>query len=102
MVCVKTEAEILEFLLSVAKEHGEVSPRAIVMTRLQNKHSITRTVKFALVVTSNNERLINALIQASLDFSEDLFFVGSEVNLQSDLSIDYLYFEANILAYIQR
>lgn len=102
MKCTKTEEEILEFLLSVAKEQGETSPRAIVLTRLQGKRSITRTVKFVLVVTSNNTKVIDALIQASLDFYEDLFFIGSEVNLQSDLSIDYLYFEANILANIQR
>jgi len=102
MNCNMTEEEIIEFLLSTSKANGELSPRAIVMTRTQSSRSITRTVRFALVVTSNNTKLIDALIQASLDFYEDLTFVGSEVNLQSDLSIDYLYFEANILANIQR
>ena len=68
------------------------------MTRQQIKNSISRTVRFALVVTSNNTALINALIYKCLEKDEELYFVGSEVNLQSDLEIDYVYFEAKVYA----
>ena len=98
-----TEEQVMDFLLKVAKANNEVSPRCIVMTRSQkNKNSITRTVRFALIVTSNNTKLIDALIQECLDNQPDVTFIGSEVNLQSDLSIDYLYFEADIYANIER
>ena len=96
--CSLTEQDMIDFLLTVAKNNGELSPRCVVVNRLQNKNSITRIVKFALVVTTNNLTLIDALIYECLDFSEDLIFVGSEVNFQTDLEIDYLYFEANIIA----
>lgn len=93
-----SEGDAIEFLLDVARDNGETSPRCIVMTRQQAKNSITRTVRFALVVTSNNIALVDASIRACLAQDKDLYFVGSEVNLQSDLEIDYMYFEAKIFA----
>jgi len=96
--CSLGEQDIIDFLVAEAKTLGEVSPRCIVVNRVQTTRSITRTVKFALVVTTNNLTLIDALIFKCLDFDEDLIFIGSEVNFQTDLEIDYLYFEAKILA----
>ena len=97
-ICSLTEEEIVKFLVDSAKAEGEVSPRCVVMTRQQSKNSIARTVRFALIVTSNNTALIDALIHKCLEKDEELYFVGSEVNLQSDLEIDYVYFEAKIYA----
>lgn len=93
-----TEADAIKILIDKAKDSGETAPRCIVMTRQQKERSLTRTVRFALVVTSNNSALIDALIQECLDRDNGLRFVGSEVNLQSDLEIDYLFFEASIYA----
>ena len=98
VICSLTEDEIVTFLVDSAKAEDEVSPRCVVMTRQQSKNSIVRTVRFALVVTSNNTALIDALIFGCLEKDEELYFVGSEVNLQSDLEIDYLYFEAKVYA----
>ena len=93
-----TEKVCIDLLLKTAKDNGETSPRCVTMTRQQNRNSLTRIVKFALVVTSNNTALIDALIQACIPLNDNLHFVGSEMNLQGDLDIDYLYFEAKILS----
>lgn len=94
-----TEDEVETFLLGVAKSNGETAPRCVVVVRTQLPRGLTRLVKFGLIVTSNNSALVDALIQECLSTLDDkLVFVGSEVNLQSDLEIDYLYFEAKIFA----
>jgi hypothetical protein len=95
-----TEDDVINHLLDISRVNGEVSPRCVIVNRLQPINSITRVVKFALIVTSNNTTLIDALIKSCLELDWDLFFKGSEVNLQSDLEIDYLYFEASINAKI--
>lgn len=98
-ICTLTEQEVIKFLVNSAKNLGENSPRCIVVNREQKRNSLTRIVRFALVVTANNFELIDALILDSLTFDNYLYFVGSELNRQSDnLEIDYLYFEALILA----
>ena len=98
--CDMTEVEVIEFLTETAKDLGEVSPRVVVGAREQKRHSITRTVKFAVIATANNITLIDGLIQKCLEKDDELYFVGSQVNLQGDLEIDYLYFEAKIFAKI--
>jgi len=98
MACNKTEQEIIDMLVSVAKEGGVLAPRAIVVDRLQKSNSLTRTVKIALVVPTNEVLLIDKLIFECLEFDDNLNFSGSSVNLQTDLEIDYLYFEAKIMA----
>ena len=97
-ICKLNEKDCISFLLQTAKKYGEVSPRVVIVSRLQNKNSITRTVRFALVTTANNFKLIDNLILDSLVYSKNLYFVGSELNRQGDLEIDYLFFEANIIA----
>jgi len=97
-----TEQNVIDFLIDIAKAEKEISPRCVVLTRTQKRNSITRTVRFVLIVTSNNTQLIDALIQGCLDNHREITFVGSEVNLQNDLEIDYLYFEADIFANIKR
>ncbi len=98
-ICNLTEQEAMNFLVEKAKEVGEKAPRCVVVSRLQKHNSLTRTVRFALIVTANNIGLIDALIFDSLSYTNRLYFVGSELNRQGDsLEIDYLYFEALILA----
>ncbi len=99
MACSMTEQEVITLLLDSAKLNGEISPRAVVMTRVQAKRSITRTVRFALVVTSDNLTIVDGMIKALMSY-EDIDFVGSELNLQGDMDIAYLYFEALIIAKI--
>ena len=96
-----TEQQVSDILIARAKVENETSPRCIVMTRQQAERSLLRTVRFALVVTSNNSALIDGLIQECLDKDNGMLFVGSEVNLQGDLEIDYLYFEAKIYAKVK-
>lgn len=96
--CVNSEAEVIETLLDVAKASGVTAPRVVVSNRLQAERSMTRTVRFALIVPSNNETVLNALIAQSVDDDGRFFFIGSDVNLQGDMEIDYLYFEAKIMA----
>ena len=97
-----TEQNVMKFLSDTSKLHGETSPRVIVVSRAVNmanpQRTLTRTVRFALVVSTNNETLVDALIQACLVDDMDVYFVGSDVNLQSDMEIDYLFFEAKILS----
>ena len=93
-----TESEVITALITKAKALGEVAPRAIVISRSQEKRSLTRTVRIALVVQSNKEALIDGLIQECLDNDLLFYFVGSDVNLQGDLEVDYLFFETKILA----
>jgi len=97
-ICNFSEQQAISFLLNSAKTLGEKSPRCIVVSREQKRNSLTRTVRFALVITSNNFDLIDALILNSLEYDNYLYFVGSELNRQGDLEVDYLYFEALILA----
>lgn len=94
-----TEQQVMDKLITRAKAEGENSPRAIIVNRVvQNTRSLQRTVRVALVVSTDNELLVDALIQESLDNDLDFQFVGSDMNLQSDLEVDYLFFEAKIMA----
>ena len=95
-----TEAEIIDTLISVAKSAGEVSPKAIVVARTANVNSISRTVKIAIVTSINNENVLNKLIDSSIENDRIFEFVGSETNLQGDLEIDYLFFDATVYAKI--
>jgi len=93
-----TELEIIDTLTTVAKEAGEVSARVIVVGRTAHLNSISRTVKFALVTSINNENVLNELISNSVENDRIFEFAGSETNLQGDLEIDYLFFDAVIYA----
>ncbi len=96
-----TERGMSNFLIDSAKAEGELSPRAITVNRTVGNNpqlTLARTVRVALVVTTNNELLVNALIQKCLDINNSIYFVGSDVNLQSDMEVDYLFFEAKIMA----
>jgi predicted nucleotidyltransferase len=95
-----TEQIVIDKLIARAKVEGERAPRAIVINRTQVNRALQRTVRIALVVSTNNEALINALISESLDNDLDFSFVGSEVNLQGDMEVDYLFFEAKVFAKI--
>jgi hypothetical protein len=92
-----TEQDVISTLIARAKLEGEVAPRAIVIGRTQAERSLTRKVKFALVVSINNETLVDALIAESLTNDLQFTFIGSEANLQGDLEVDYLFFEAKIM-----
>lgn len=96
-----TEREVIDLLINGAKENNEVSPRVIVVQRTQKVSSLTRKSRFALIVNSDNLDLIDPLIRITLDYNY-LSFVGSEVNLQGDMSITYLFFEASIIAQTNR
>jgi hypothetical protein len=95
-----TEQIVIDKLIARAKFAGEKAPRAIVANRQvpNGQKTMTRTVRIALVVTSNNELLLNHLISECLDNDNNFYFVGSDVNLQSDMEVDYLFFEAKVMA----
>ena len=96
----QTETSVMDFLIAKAKENGSNAPRALVVNReVKNpERSLQRTIRVALVVSTNSETLVDALIQECLINDNDVYFVGSNVNLQSDLEIDYLFFEAKIMS----
>ncbi len=97
-VCELTEQDIIDKLVEVSKNNDEDAPRAFVHKRFQaKKNSITRTVNFVLITSTDNTVLIDALVRETMDI-EGFSFTGSEVNLQGDLKIQYLYFEASIMA----
>ncbi len=97
-LCKMTEAEVSSQLITDAKAEGVTAPRVLVVNRLAKQGGITRTVRFALIVPTNNEPLIDKLIANSLDRGQEYYFVGSEINLQNDaMEIDYLFFEAKIM-----
>lgn len=100
-ICDITEESILELLVNVSKANGDDTPRAFVHKRTQvGNNSLTRKVSFILIVSIDNIKLIDALVKASLGV-EGFYFTGSEVNLQSDLTIQYIHTEASIMAKIQ-
>lgn len=94
-----TENEAMTFLIDNAKLSGSLAPRAIVINRVVKnpERSFQRIVKIALIVTSDNETLVDFLIEKCLEFDNDIYFVGSDVNFQNDLEIDYLFFETKIM-----
>jgi len=95
-----TEDDCIAFLVDKAKAHGDSSPRCIVVNRVVKgdpRRTLQRTVRFALVVSINNETLLNAIMKDCLDSDFDVAFVGSDVNLQSNMEVDYLFFEALIM-----
>jgi len=93
-----TEKEVRDRLIKLAKSFGEKAPRTIVVDRVVEKpRSITRTVRIALVTTADNEALLNSLIRASIDDEMDFYFIGSNINLQSSLEVEYLMFETKIM-----
>lgn len=98
----QTEQSVMALLKTTAKALGEIAPRALIAGRsVQNgQRTIQRTVKVALIVTTNNESLVDGLISMCLNNDSDIYFVGSDVNLQSDLEVDYLFFEAKVMAKI--
>ena len=96
-----TEQDVVTLLIDNAKLNNEVSPRVVIMLRTQKPRSLTRTVRFALIVTADNLDLIDNMIKSTLDY-DSVDFIGSEVNLQGDMSIAYLYFEALIIAKINK
>lgn len=100
--CNLTELECINFLTDTAHSFGEKSVRCITTTRQQEYNSITRTVRFSLVVSVNNMLLLDHLIDKCLELDVGLWFVGSNANLQGDLEVDYLYFEAKILAKLKK
>ena len=93
-----TEKQVVDKLIAVAKTNGETAPRAIIIERgvTNPERSLQRKVRIALVVTANNTKLMDALIKECLDNDFDFYFTGSEVNLQDNMEIDYLFFEAKI------
>jgi len=92
-----TEADVMSKLIARAKDEDEVSPRAIVIARLQAPNSATRTVKIALIVAINNESLVDALIDECILNDMNFYFIGSEAQLQGEMEVDYLMFEAKIM-----
>jgi len=95
-----TEQNVIDKLVAKAKDKGEVSPRAIVIKRTQGTNGAKRIVTIALVVAINNEALVDALIEECIENDMDFAFIGSEAQLQGEMEIDYLFFEASI--YVKR
>ncbi len=90
-----TETEWCDLLLNKAREtfpHANV----LVTGRTAIKNGITRIVRATVVVDINNEKVLNSLIKLSMDY--DFEFLVSEANLQGDTEVDYLTFQANIIA----
>jgi hypothetical protein len=90
-----TEASFRTLLHDKAQEFV-TAPLVIITGRRAHPNGITRAVTATVVVSVNNEELLNALIKLSLNY--DFSFTGSETNLQGDLEVDYLFFTADIIA----
>jgi len=91
-----TEKMVMDKLVAVAKAKGELSPKALVMQRTQGQKSANRVVRIALVVAINNETLVDALITECIANDNDFYFIGSEAQLQGEMQVDYLFFDASI------
>jgi hypothetical protein len=93
-----TEQMVRAKLIELAKANGVVAPNTIVVEREQAPRSITRTVRIALVVPTGDESLIDKLVLATIDDDLDFWFIGSNINLQGDLEVEYLIFETKIMS----
>ncbi len=90
-----TEAEWSAMLLAEAKKHFK-APAVLITSRKALPRGITRIVNATVVVDINNETVLNALIKLSIDYEFE--FLYSEANLQGELEVDYLTFQANMIA----
>ena len=82
-----TEAGVSKFLIDKAELFGDKSPRTIVVNRTVKgnpERTLQRTIRIALITSTDNELLVDALIQDCLEIDNAIYFVGSDVNLQSE------------------
>ena len=92
-----TEAEVKVILLQIATDSGEEAPNVFVAYRQQSKNQLSRLVTFVIPTKEGNETLVNAIIKSGAsDYENELRFVKSDVNVQDNLTIDYLMVEALI------
>lgn len=90
----KTEQEMLDLLDTTCKKYTS-APKIIVAKR-EVLGGVSRKVTFVCIVNRNLEDLINELVFQGLQ--EDFTFMGSELNLQDNMDVDYLYITAEISA----
>jgi len=98
-----TEKYVSDKLIAVAKDFGVNAPRVVIAKRatLKPSQSLNRLVTFALIVPLDVDGLLDALIKQCLDDNMSYYFVGSDVNLQGNLDVEYLYFEADIMPHFE-
>jgi hypothetical protein len=94
-----TEQEVIDKLLTTAKANGQNAPRVVIANRVVENpnRNIKRKVRFALVVSAGDVTLLDKLVALCIDNDMNFYFVGSDINLQDSLDVEYLYFEAEIM-----
>lgn len=96
MECFQTEAEVKAILTATAEANDD-APTIITQKRIGGKGQGTRNVTFALRVAEGNETLVNALTKLTIAYNQQIWFEGSEINLQNGQNdIDFLYVTAII------
>lgn len=91
-----TEAEVKTILLATSKIHDN-APEIITQKRIGGKGVGARNVTFAIRVAEGNEALVNAITKLTINYNQQLWFEGSEINLQAGQNdIDYIYVTAII------
>lgn len=92
----KTEQDVINLLEITCKKYTP-APKIIVVKR-EVIGGVARKVTFACVVNRNLDGLIDELIFQSIDEDFDFEFVASEINLQENMDVDYIYITAEITA----
>lgn len=93
-----TEAEVMAYLLAICKEYVR-APMIMVFKRetaSYNKPTVSRNVTFAIAVPRGEVELVDKLTWDGLD--NNYIFAGSEINLQEQNEVEYLYVIASITA----
>jgi hypothetical protein len=91
-----SEASVRTLLLDTAKLHDD-APEVITAKRTQGKGTVIRHTTFVIRCAAENKALVNAISALTLTYDQNLWFEGSEVNLQSGQNdIAYIYVTAVI------
>jgi len=89
-----TEKQYQDKLLEICKRHI-ASPNVLVAKR-KMLGGVAYEVTFVCVIDRNNEVLISDLIYEGLTY--EFIVVGSEINLQDEVAVDYIYVTAEVTA----
>lgn len=95
-----TESDVISFLENTAKKYSRSKPKVLVVSRSVDnpERTLQRLIRVAVISSTNDSKMLDGLIQECKDADFDVYFAGSDVNIQGELTVDYLFFEAKIMS----
>ncbi len=92
-----TDALALKEELEAVANKYDKGCKVVIATREPNGNAqAAKKVTFGIIVKPDNEELVNALVRYGIDSENEVEFIGSYVNLQSEIIVDVLQVSATI------